>query len=53
MAGDDAPTIEQALASFLAEKHAATKPRAFRKHAEIVELLKLSLPSLTLWNAAL
>jgi hypothetical protein len=43
MAADDIPTIEQALASFLAAKEAATKPRAFRNYADIVDLLRHSL----------
>jgi len=43
MPADDAPTIDQALASFLAAKRATTNPRAFRNYSEIVELLQLSL----------
>lgn len=43
MAADDIPTIDRALASFLAEKQEATKQRAFRNYADIVDLLKHSL----------
>lgn len=43
MAADDVPTIDQAMESFLSAKRAATKRRAFRNYAEIVELLELSL----------
>ena len=43
MAADDTPTIDQALAAFLAAKQATTKPRAFRNYADIVDLLKHSL----------
>lgn len=43
MAADDIPTIDQALESFLAAKRAATKPRAFRNYADIVDLLRHSL----------
>lgn len=43
MAADDIPTIDQALASFLAEKQAATKQRAFRNYSDIIDLLKSSL----------
>lgn len=39
----DVPTIDQALSAFLAAKKATVKPRAFRKYAEIVDLLKHSL----------
>lgn len=39
----DPPTIDLALAAFLAEKEAAAKPKAFRQYADIVELLTHSL----------
>jgi hypothetical protein len=37
------PTIDQALAAFLAAKQPAVKPKASRRYADIVELLKSSL----------
>lgn len=43
MTANDAPTIDQAIASFLAAKQAAMKPRAFRNCSDIVDLLKHSL----------
>lgn len=39
----DPPTIDEALAAFLADKQAATKPKTLRQYADIVELLNDSL----------
>jgi hypothetical protein len=39
----DPPTIDLALAAFLADKQAAAKPKAFRQYVDIVELLTHSL----------
>lgn len=39
----DVPTIDEALAAFLAAKQAAVTANAFRRYADIVDLLKLSL----------